>query len=95
MEEPREVLSVQQRDTLFTRLREDREFREVLKRDWRAALKETGVDPEAVVDGQLTREEMQSIGNMRAAWTIIIVIFAKEMRERLQINEAVNFAARA
>jgi hypothetical protein len=89
-----EVIKKEERDRLFSMLREKPEFREMIKKDWRAALKEVGIDAEKVVKGELSRQEIESFAKQRAGWEIIIVIFARSGLEKIRINEAVNFEAR-
>lgn len=90
----REVLSKDERDKLFGMLREKPEFRELMKKDYRAALKEALIDPEVVVKGTLSREEIENFAQQRAAWTITIVIFARQGLDQIRINEMVNFETR-
>lgn len=91
----REVVSAKERDRLFGKLREDAKFREMMKKDWREALKAVEIEPDAVVKGTLTREEVESFVQQRAAWTITIVISAaRRGMEQIKLSEAVNFEAR-
>lgn len=95
MAKDRSVLSVKQRDALFTTLKDDPKFRELIKKDWRAGLKKAGIDPEAVVKGTLSRSEIENFASQRAGWTIEIVIFARELgMENISFKEAMNFEAR-
>ena len=94
MPEEKHVLRHEQKDKLFARLRDEPAFREMIKKDWRAALKEVQIDPEAVAKGTLTREESESFAAQRASWTITIVIFARNGLEQVSPGEAVNFQAR-
>lgn len=92
-ERKREVISARTRDRLFKKLYEDPKFRDSMKKDWRKAVKAVGVDPRRVVKGTLTREEIQSVAQA-AAWTITIVITARQGLEQIKMTEAVNFEAR-
>ncbi len=95
MPEEKTVLTHAHKDKLFSKLREDSKFRELMKKDWRAALKETDIDPETVVKGTLSRQEIDNFARQRAGWEIIIVIFARDTGlERVSLSEAVNFEAR-
>jgi hypothetical protein len=95
MPEAEQVINKEQRETLFSKLREDPAFRETMKKDWRGALKQAKIDPEAVVHGTLSRQEVENFARQRAGWEIIIVISAMQRgAERVQLNEAVNFEAR-
>lgn len=93
MAKKRDVISARTRDKLFKRLHEDPKFRDAMKKDWRRAVKEAGVNPARVVKGTLTREEIQSVAQA-AAWTITIVIAARQGLEQIKMTEAVNFEAR-
>lgn len=84
----------EQRDMLFNKLREDPQFREALKKDWKAALKQVKIDPELVAKGELSRREIENFANQKAGWEIVIVISARTGLDRVSINEAVNFQAR-
>lgn len=95
MPEEMSVLSHHQKDTLFTKLREDPKFRELMKKDWRAALTEVNIKPESVVKGTLSRQEIENFAQQRAGWEIIIIIFdPRSALERVSLGEAVNMAAR-
>jgi hypothetical protein len=95
MPKERSVLTAKQRDALFTSLKDDPKFRELIKKDWRAALKKTNVDPNAVVRGTLSRTEIENFASQRAGWTIEIVIFNKDFGlENIAVKEALNFEAR-
>jgi len=90
-----EVISARQRDDLFNKLRDDPAFRETMKRDWRAAVREIGINPEQLAKGALSRSEVADFLAQRAGWTIEIVISSRfSDAERVAVNEAVNFAAR-
>jgi len=90
-----EVISARQRDDLFNRLRDDPAFRETMKRDWRAAVRELGINPEQVAKGALSRREVADFLAQRAGWTIEIIIFSRfSGAESVEVGEAVNFAAR-
>ncbi len=91
---PREIVHPEHRDKLFARVQEDPKFRQMLKKDWREAFAEMEIDPEKVIGGRLTREEMATFAQQRAAWTITIVISARSGIDQIAINEAVNFEAR-
>lgn len=89
------VLSAEQRDALFRKLREDPGFREAVKRDWRAAVRQVDINPELVAKGTLSRNEVDDFLTQRAGWTIEIIIFTRAIEaERVEIGEAVNFGAR-
>ena len=92
----KEGISRQQRDELFARLRKEPRFRQMMKKDWRAVLKEAEIDPEAVAKGTLSREEIEQFAQQRAAWTIVIVISARLpfAGEQIKFSEAVNFEKR-
>lgn len=95
MPEEKSVLSNASKDKLFTKLREDPKFRDLMKKDWRAALKETDINPETVVKGTLSRQEIENFAQQRAGWEIIIVIFVRDAGlERVSLSEAVNLEAR-
>ncbi|HSE37810.1 MAG TPA: hypothetical protein VLG74_10940 [Blastocatellia bacterium] len=95
MPKERSVLTAKQRDALFTSLKDDPKFRELIKKDWRAALKKTNVNPDAVVRGTLSRTEIENFASQRAGWTIEIVIFNKDLGlENIAVKEALNFEAR-
>ncbi len=94
MPDDRPVISVRQRDALFNKLKDDPEFREAMKKDWRAALEKLRIKPDAVAKGTLSRREIDDFIGQRAGWTIEIVIAAKPGAERVQVSEAVNFEAR-
>ena len=84
----------EQREVLFDKLREDRKFREAIKKDWKAALKELRIEPEMVAKGELSRREIESFGQQKAGWEIVIVISARNGLDRISLNESVNFQAR-
>ena len=91
----REAISARQRDSLFSKLKDDPKFRETMKKDWRAAVQELKIRPDAVAKGALSRREIGDFINQRAGWTIEIVIFNRFTgSERVHLNEAVNFEAR-
>jgi hypothetical protein len=95
MPKERTVLTAKQRDALFTSLKDDPKFRELIKKDWRAALKKSNVNPDAVVRGTLSRTEIENFASQRAGWTIEIVIFNKDFGlENIAVKEALNFEAR-
>ncbi len=89
-----EVLKKEQRDALFTKLREDPKLRSMIKQDWKAALKSLKIDPATVAKGTISRKEVENFANQRAGWEIIIVVFERGGLEKIRINEAVNFEAR-
>ncbi len=89
-----DVVSREVRDKLFTRLVEEPAFREAVKKDWQAAFKEAGIDPHTVARGTLSRQEVQNFAGQRAGWEIVIIIFVRDLGQRVSINEAVNFEAR-
>ncbi len=94
MIEEKGVLKKEHRDALFTKIREEPKFRDLLKKDWRAALKEMKIDPETVVKGKLTREEISTLAQ-QSGWEIIIIIFEASLGlERIRTSEAMNFEAR-
>ncbi|MCC7157815.1 MAG: hypothetical protein IT161_24765 [Bryobacterales bacterium] len=89
------VLSNRQKDQLFTMLKDDPKFRELMKEDWKRALETVKIKPDAVAKGVLTRNEIESFLGQRAGWTIEIVIAAhRPDMEAIQLKEAVNFEAR-
>ncbi len=89
------VLKKEHRDALFQKLREDPKFREVLKKDWRAALKQMKIDPDMVAKGKLSRQDTLSFAGARMVSDIIIIIEeVLENRERISLSETVNFEAR-
>jgi len=89
------VLRPKQRDQLFTKLRTDAKFRELVKQDWRKALESTGMKPEAVAKGMLSRSEIESFAGQRASWTIEIVIAGRTAGlETIELKDAVTFEAR-
>jgi hypothetical protein len=95
MPKEKSVLTAKQRDALFTGLKDDPKFRELLKKDWRAALKEAKLNPDAVVKGTLSRTEIENFASQRAGWTIEIVIFNRDSGlENIAVKEALNFEAR-
>ena len=95
MPEEKTVLTHEQKDKLFARLRDDPKFRELMKKDWRAAFKESAIDPDAVVNGTLSRQEIDNFALQRAGWEIIVVIFVRDLGlPRVSLSEAVNFEAR-
>ena len=90
-----DVVSREQRDKLFDRLVEEPAFREAVKKDWQAAFKQAGIDPQAVAKGTLTRQEVANFAGQRAGWEIVIVIFARDLgQQRIETRDAVNFEAR-
>lgn len=95
MAKEKAVLSAKQRDTLFTSLKDDPKFREMMKKDWRTALKQSNIDPDSVARGTLTRSEIENFASQRAGWTIEIVISKRNFdMETIEMKEAVNFEAR-
>lgn len=89
------VLTNRQKDQLFTMLKDDPKFREMMKQDWKKALETVKIKPESVAKGVLTRNEIESFLGQRAGWTIEIVISAHRPDiESIQLKEAVNFEAR-
>lgn len=85
-------LKREQREKLFEKLKEDREFRELMKKDWRAALGKLNLKADDVVGGILKREEIEEFKRQAAGWTIEVVISAKAVNdERIKISEAVLF----
>lgn len=89
------VLTNRQKDQLFSMLKEDPKFRELMKQDWRKALETLRIKPDAVAQGVLSRNEIEGFLGQRAGWTIEIVISAhKPGLEAVQLKEAVNFEAR-
>ena len=89
------VLTNRQKDQLFTMLKEDPKFRDLMKEDWRKALETVKIKPDAVAKGVLTRNEIESFLGQRAGWTIEIVISARRLdMESIELKEAVNFEAR-
>lgn len=87
-------MKTEQRDVLFKTLREDPNFRELLKKDWRAALKKIDIDPQMVAKTKLSREETIPLTMGRSRASIIIVISALENREQISMSDTVNFEAR-
>ena len=94
MAEEKQVLRNEQKDKLFAKLRAEPAFREMIKKDWRAALREVQIDPETVANGTLTREEYDNFAAQRAAGYIIIIIGLRNGLEQVSLGEAVNFQAR-
>ncbi len=89
------VLTKEQRDALFTKLREDPKFRETMKRDWKEALSSMKMKPEVVAGGMLSRNEVESFAGQRASWTIEIVIAGKVPRKDVvELKETVSFDTR-
>ena len=88
-----EVLTRENREKLFEKLRYDPTFRERMKENWREAIKSIGIDAEAVVDGVLKREEIEEFANQAKGWSIEITfrggLLSKD--ERVEIKEAVVF----
>jgi len=95
MENSPEVVSAVQRDALFNKLRDDPAFREAMKKDWKAAVKHVGINPDVVAKGTLSREEVNDFAAQRSGWTIHIVISTSASEaQRVQLSDAVNFAPR-
>ena len=46
----KDALTPLQRDLLFSKIREDDEFRDLMKEDWRSALEQLNIDPEMVAE---------------------------------------------
>jgi hypothetical protein len=89
------AISARQRDELFTKLKEDPKFRDAMKRDWREAVQELKIKPDAIAKGVLSRNEVEDFLGQRAGWTIEIVISARVPgEEQVRLAEAVNFQAR-
>ena len=90
-----EVVSPQHRDALFNKLRDDAAFREAMKKDWKAAVKQVGINHELVAKGTLSRQEVNDFAAQADGWTIIIAISNRASEaQRVEMNQAVNFAAR-
>jgi hypothetical protein len=89
------VLTNRQKDQLFTMLKEDPKFRELMKQDWRKALESVRIKPDAVAKGVLSRNEIETFLGQRAGWVIEIVIAGRVPgMETIELKEAVNFEAR-
>jgi hypothetical protein len=90
-----EVVSAQQRDALFNKLRDDPAFRDAMKKDWRAAVQQLHINPATVAKGTLSRSEVGDFLAQAAGWTIEIVISSRATgAERVEMKDGVNFAAR-
>ena len=89
------AISARLRDALFNKLKEDPKFRDAMKKDWREAVQQLKIKPDAIAKGVLSRTEIEDFLGQRAGWTIEIVISAKVPgADRVQLAEAVNFEAR-
>jgi hypothetical protein len=89
------AISPKLRDALFTKLKDDPKFRDAMKKDWREAVQQMKIKPEAIAKGVLSRREIEDFLGQRAGWVIEIVISARVPgAERVQVAEAVNFEAR-
>ena len=91
----RTILTKEQRDALFTKLSEDPNFRELMKKDWKEALSSMKIKPEVTAGGMLSRNEIESFAGQRASWTIEIVIAGKYPRKDVvELKETVSFDTR-
>ena len=95
MEANKDALTPAQRDILFSKIREDDEFRELMKQDWRKALQQMNIDPELIGE-TLEKDDERFAGSPFSEVYIII-----ENKDKFSVDahnygvlEAVNFEAR-
>lgn len=95
MEANKDALTPAQRDILFSKIREDDEFRELMKQDWRKALQQMNIDPELIGE-TLEKDDERFAGSPFAEVYIVI-----ENKDKFSVDannygvlEAVNFEAR-
>lgn len=94
-----QVLTEKQRDALFKRLRDDPKFRELMRKDWRAAMKAVNINPQTVAKSTITNADLMpstksgidvDVG-FNSGWTISVVNFGKES---IVVKEPVSFERR-
>jgi len=99
MSEPHDtpVISRDQREKLVELVKKDPKFRELLKKDWPAAMKQAGVDAKELKGRVLKESQFQPFkgGSTKASIEIIIEIFAAAREERIRVEDIVVFNERA
>lgn len=95
MEANKDALTPAQRDILFEKIREDDVFRELMKQDWRKALRQMNIDPEIVAETLEKDDERFAVSPFSE---IFIVIENKDKftvdADSYGVIEAVNFESR-
>ncbi len=85
-------LSREQRTVLFDKLRYEPQFRELMKENWKLALKEVGIKSEEVIGGIIKRQEIEEFAQQTKGWDITIEFSGRTPKQqRVQVNEAVVF----
>ena len=89
------ALTPAQRDMLFGKIRDDDEFRELMKRDWRKALEEINIDPEIVGETLEKDDERFAVSPFSEVFIVV------ENKNKFTVEadssgmvEAVNFESR-
>ncbi len=95
METGNGALTPAQRDMLFGKIRDDDEFRELMKRDWRKALEEINIDPEIVGETLEKDDERFAV----SPFSEVFIVVENKNKFTVEANdsgmvEAVNFESR-
>lgn len=90
-----EVLTKAQRDALFLKVRTDPKFRELVKKNWKAAMRAIGIYPLVVADKTITLKDEGLAGQKGdgAYWTIVILDKGKP-RANLILGDSLGFEKR-
>ena len=84
------VISPQERESLVDKLRHDVKYRELMKKDWKKAFGEAGIDPNALVGKNVEYSETVPLKTGPVTAGIIITITAAR-GEEVKLNDSVLF----
>ncbi|MCP4230599.1 MAG: hypothetical protein GY771_10720 [bacterium] len=93
MEGNKDALTPVQRDMLFGKIREDGDFRDLMKRDWRSALEQLNIDPELVGETLEKDDERFAISPFSEVFIVIETKFMLKA-DNYGTLDAVNFETR-
>lgn len=87
------VVSQEQRQCLVELAKKDTRFRELIKSDWRAALKQAGINPRDVKDAVIRQTDLSPFkgGLATAGIEITIEIMSVAREERINMSDIVVF----
>jgi len=95
MDRNKDALTPIQRDLLFGKIREDDEFRDLMKRDWQSALEQLNIDPELVGETLENGDEKFALSPLSEVFMVINNTNKFELDSTDHgVLDAVNFEAR-